>query len=291
MLEYLLDQGIDLCLCQRSTGSQGKPWHGRARHALSDDHPQTIRRYEGQIDWIIQRTRRPEAPIRAVAPGTGLTIELGEAHHLRRQGRLIGWSRSARHGIAPHQDKKHYGHGSDDIDGTASAHRSRSRSRSMPVASTPARAASGQVCMVATGTAREIMTPAASPKAICEAINHGQSMRALSDRIDHTQHGPDQARPQQRRDHAAPQHVAPRQHGENDRVQQPRQHGDHAMGEHRDDQRQQVEGAELLATEMRHARDRDAGQEVDRIPQALLREHTVESVPPPPWQRPRRDLR
>src|SRR5215475_9889810 len=48
------------------------------------------------------------------------------------------------------------------------------------------------------------------------------------------------------------------------------------MGEHRDDQRQQAEGAQLLKTQTRHAGDGYAGQEVNRIPQALLRSHTIQ---------------
>ena len=59
-------------------------------------------------------------------------------------------------------------------DAGIAAHRSRARS----LHTGPCRQRPG--LHRGTGTTREITHPAASPKAICEAMNHGQSMRALS---------------------------------------------------------------------------------------------------------------
>src|SRR5947208_4461244 len=172
-----LHQRVDLLVGQRPARADGEGGLRRARYALGNDLAEPGRRNEPEIDRVIEGARGAEPAIATVAARALLLVERVKGRDLRGHGlSLLACSRSAGQDVAAGQ-----AHTEEDChDDGGWPHRSRSCSERARDASTPARAASGQVCIVASGCARATTNPAASPKAICETTNHGQSTRAAS---------------------------------------------------------------------------------------------------------------
>src|SRR5215472_12184703 len=111
-----------------------------------------------------------------MAARAGLLVQDVEGHDLRRADRALGRVGPTGEGLAGaegHPERRRKG------PAATRGHRGRSRGEITPSASTPARAANGHVCIVATGCARATTYPVASPKAIWETTNHSQSTRAF----------------------------------------------------------------------------------------------------------------
>src|SRR6266404_5089837 len=199
-----LHQRVDLLVGQRPARAGGEGGLRRARYALGNDLAEPGRRNEPEINRVIEGARGAEPAIATVAARALLLVERVKGRDLRGHGlSLLACSRSAGQDVAagqargeqhreyevggpemaphtpPRSDAPRRSRGAPRVRHRMS-HRSRSCSERARDASTPARAASGQVCIVASGCARATTNPAASPKAICETTNHGQSTRAAS---------------------------------------------------------------------------------------------------------------
>src|SRR5216683_7215385 len=182
--EHPLDQRVDLRVCQIAPCAGPERWHRGARHPLADDRAESVRRHQGQVDGIVERPGGAEATTGTVTARAVTSVEHVERRHLRRHDLTVRYRRAPGQGITGGEAET-----DDDRDGSREetrkgVHRSiswgpRSRDPFAPEALTPARAASGHDCMVATGCARDTTYPAASPNAIWETTNQVQSTRAF----------------------------------------------------------------------------------------------------------------
>src|SRR5262249_9406197 len=170
-----LRQDVDLLIRERTTGAQRERRLCRPRDAGGDHLAYAFGRHHGEIDRIIQRARRPQAPGLAVTPRAIPRIERLERHDLGRRELASVRSWPAGHRVASRQGERRR----EGCRGEP-GHLLSSPRPPRPVASTRARATNGRDCAVATGVARLMTYPVARPKAICDATNHAQSIRAFS---------------------------------------------------------------------------------------------------------------
>src|SRR5215467_6080165 len=94
--------------------------------------------------------------------------------------------------------------------------------------------------------------------------------------VDEAEEGPEEARPQKRRDEAAPPHVTLREHGQDDGIEETGEDGDGAVSDDAQDQGGPAESAELGDIGLGHARHGYGREEVDRVPDAALEDGTIE---------------
>src|SRR6266849_10092204 len=177
--EHSRDECVDLRIRQIAPGGSAERRHRGARNSFADDRAEPIGGYEGEVDGVVQRPGGAESSVLTVTAGAVALVDHVERHHLRGQDLAIGHHRPSGQGVtgggAETDDDRNGGRGST----CATLHRSISRRPRTPEALTPARAASGHVCIVATGCARDTTYPAASPNASWETTNQVQSTRAF----------------------------------------------------------------------------------------------------------------
>src|SRR6266511_6279911 len=80
---HLVNQDVDLLVCQPATRARSEGWHGGAWHALRNDLSQAVFAHQRQIERVTERTRCSHLPITPMAPRTEAAVELTEVCDLR----------------------------------------------------------------------------------------------------------------------------------------------------------------------------------------------------------------
>src|SRR5207244_12089692 len=78
------NEDLDLLICERAARAERKRWLRRSRHAHGDHLSHALGRHHGEVDRIVQRTRRPQTPGLAVTAGALTRVERLEHHALAR---------------------------------------------------------------------------------------------------------------------------------------------------------------------------------------------------------------
>ena len=136
-----------------------------------------------------------------------------------------------------------------------------------------------QLCMVAMRSVRAMTNPATRPKAICEATNQGQSMRALSVGIDRRRATPTAAPVHSSGATMPPQKLGRRGNiGSSARVEQADEERDRSRGRRwRRASAVRVEArAAASGRRVASAGIADRGEQIDRVPDAAVGEQAVE---------------
>src|SRR5262249_35025695 len=163
-----INQDVNLFVCQSPARVLRESGHGCAWHALGDNLPQGVWAQQREIEWVAERACCSQLPVAPVAAGAGAAVEFIKVAHLGGQEWPLCFRGLPRHPItAEHQAQGSqtypYNH-----DIAPALHGACSCSGSIPGASSPARAAIGQVCIVSICSERAMTKPPIIPKATCE---------------------------------------------------------------------------------------------------------------------------
>src|SRR5439155_13315137 len=95
-----LHQDVDLLICEWTAGAERERWLRRTRDAGRNELTHAFGRNHGEIDRIVQRTRRAKASGLAMASGAIARIERCKGHDLGRRELARVGPRPARQAVA-----------------------------------------------------------------------------------------------------------------------------------------------------------------------------------------------